>query len=65
MMREAKLALLWEAIASGESVKATRKYYISLPTEEAHHQMHQTGGMHGMAQRIHPKVAQKCVRQHH
>ena len=32
---------------------------MSLPTEEAHHQTHLTGGMHGMAQKVHPHVAEK------
>ena len=40
-------------------IKTTTRYYVSLPTEEAHHQAHQTGAMHGMAQRMHPKLAQK------
>ena len=32
---------------------------MSLPTEEAHHQTHPTGGMHGMAQNVHPQVAEE------
>ena len=59
MMREERLNSLRKAIASGEGIKTTRKYHISLPAEEVHHQTHQTEGMHGMAQRIHPQVAQK------
>ena len=58
-IREEKLKALRNTIASGEAIKTVRKYYISLPTAEAHHQTHQTGGMHGMAQRMHPRVAQK------
>ena len=27
--------------------------------EEAHHNTHKTGGMHAMAQRIHPKIIAK------
>ena len=59
MMRADKLKSLWDAVTSGESIKSISRYHISLPTEEAHHQTHQTGGMHGMAQRMHPKLAQK------
>ena len=42
-------------------VKASKplQNIVFLPTKEAHHQTHQTGGMHGMAQRMHPKLAQK------
>ena len=58
-VREEKLAMLRKAIASGKDVKTTRKYHLSLPSEEAHHQTHQTGGMHGMAQRVHPQITQK------
>ena len=35
------------------------KYYVSLPSEEAHDKSHKTGGMHAMAQRVHPKVIMK------
>lgn len=58
-VREEKLAMLRKAIASGKDVKTTRKYHLSLPSEEAHHQTHQMGGMHGMAQRVHPQITQK------
>ena len=58
-MREEKLKALQMAITSGKDIKTTKKYYISLPAEEAHHQTHQTGGMHGMAQRMYPRVTQK------
>ena len=35
------------------------KYHVSLPTEEAQHAAHPTCGVHLMAQRINPTVAQK------
>ena len=35
------------------------KYYISLPSAEAHHTTHPTGGIYGMAQKIHPKLVEK------
>ena len=36
--------------------KTVTKYFVSLPSEEAHHNSHQMGGMHTMAPYIHPKV---------
>ena len=42
------------SLKTGKEVKVERKYFVSLPTEEAHHQTHLTGGMHGMAQKVHP-----------
>ena len=39
--------------------KTATKYYVSLPAEEAHHKSHKTGGMHAMAQHVHPKVIMK------
>ena len=32
-----------------------QKYYVSLPTAQAHHSIHPTGGVFGMAQKVHPK----------
>ena len=58
MMRQEKLKS-WNAATSGKDIKTTTKYYVSLPTEEAHHQTHQTEGIHGVAQGMHPKLAQK------
>ena len=34
-------------------------YYVSLPSEEAHHDTHPTRGAHFMAQRVNPNVAIK------
>ena len=36
-----------------------RKYYVSLPTAQAHHSIHPTGGIFGMAQKLHPKLVEK------
>ena len=58
-MRESKLEELRTSLKSGKKVKVEKKYFVSLPTEEAHHQTHPTGGMHGMAQKVHPQVAEK------
>jgi hypothetical protein len=35
------------------------KYYISLPTEEAHHKYHPTKGVMGLSQRVHPQLIAK------
>ena len=43
-------------LLDGKAVQTATKYYVSLPSEEAHHKTHMTGGMHAMAQRVHPKV---------
>ena len=45
-MRESKLEELQTSLKSGKEVKVEKKYFVSLPTEEAHHQTHPTGGMH-------------------
>ena len=39
--------------------QTVKRYYVSLPTQEAHHKTHMTSGMHGMAQWIHPKIIKK------
>ena len=43
----------------GDKVQSQSRYYVSLPTEEAHHNTHPTRGAHLMAQRVNPYVAQK------
>ena len=61
-LRKAKESILndlKEDLLHGKSVKRVAKYFVSLPTEEAHHKTHMTGGMHALAQRIHPKVISK------
>ena len=40
-------------------MQSESRYYVSLPTEEAHHNTHPTRGAHVMAQRVNPYVAQK------
>lgn len=46
-------------LLAGKEVTTVKRYYICLPSEEAHHKTHMTGGMHALAQRIHPKVQMK------
>ena len=53
-----KLKLLKGDIERGVA-KTTRKYYVSLPTVEAHHSTRPTGGIYGMTQKVHPKLVEK------
>lgn len=57
-LKEEKLKVLRCDIKRGVT-KGTHKYYISLPTNEAHHSTHPTGGIYGMAQKVHPKLIEK------
>ena len=36
-----------------------KKYFVSLPTSEAHNKTHPTGAIAGAAQKIHPLLSQK------
>ena len=42
-----------------QQCKQLIKYFISLPTEEAHHQTHPTGASVALVQEIHPQVISK------
>ena len=42
-----------------QHVSTAKKYYISLPTEEAHHNCHPTTGIMGLSQRVHPELIAK------
>ena len=57
--QEEILTRLRQDLNDRKAVKTATKYYVSLPSEEAHHKSHKTGGMHAMAQRVHPKVIMK------
>ena len=37
----------------------TKKYFVSLPTTDAHHQCHSTGREVAITQRIHPNIIEK------
>ena len=37
-------------------------YYVSLPTESAHHKTHPTRGSHIMTQKVNPNIAKKIFR---
>ena len=41
------------------NLNTVSKYYVCLPTEEAHHDTHQTRGQMCMCQKIHPKLVSK------
>ena len=57
--RESKMTQLKQDLASLKSVRRENKYYVSLPTQEAH-QSHPVGpGVAGFAQKVHPKIADK------
>ena len=58
-MKEEKLSELRQTLGKGEKPAITKKYFVSLPTEEAHHQCHPTGREVAMAQRVNAKVIQK------
>ena len=58
--RATKLEELRKALQEGEQVKVITMYHVSLPTNEAH-KGHKCGQESGMAQRMHPMVAQKIV----
>ena len=59
MVRENNLKALRKALCSDETTEVVHKYFISLPTEEAHHKCHPTKGVMRFAQRIHPELIAK------
>ena len=46
-------------LQEASEVKSEIKYYVVLPTKEAHHSVHDTEGIIGYAQRMHPKLSEK------
>ena len=57
--REANLSELQKLFESGKPPLITKKYFVSLPTEEAHHKCHPTKGIMGFSQRVHPELIAK------
>ena len=57
--KAARLSELRNALEQGEKTAVTKKYFVLLPTAEAHHLCHPTGREVGMAQRVHPNVIHK------
>ena len=54
-VRENQLQLLKSELESGK-VESERRFYVSLPTNEAHQKMHFTCPIAGMVQKVHPDV---------
>ena len=57
LAKEEKLHQLRDHLNSQKPVKTKSVYYVSLPTEEAHHSTHPTRGANMMAQRVNPHIA--------
>ena len=53
------MTCLKRALSKKEKVKSVMKYFVSLPTSEAHNKTHPTGAIVGAAQKIHPLISQK------
>ena len=58
-VREAKLKELKSNLHQKAAIQTTKKYYVSLPTADAHHTCHQTQGIMGLSQKIHPELINK------
>lgn len=54
-----KITELKESLATGMKVETETKYFVLLPTKEAHESYHPTTGPAGFAQRVHPKIIEK------
>ena len=59
-LQEEVLEQLRQDLASGKAVQTERKYFVSLPTEEAH-SGHPTGHCSGFSQRIHPLLIEQIT----
>ena len=59
MLKEQKLKQLKAALTNNKSVLTTKKYFVSLPDQEAHQKSHPTGPIAGVAQRMHPEISKK------
>jgi len=57
-IKENTLQNLKTAMQKHENVKSERRFYVSLPTIEAH-EKHLTGPAAGMVQKVHPLIAEK------
>ena len=57
--RENNLKALRKVLCSNETTEIVHKYFITLPTEEAHRKCHPTKGVMGFAQRVHPELITK------
>ena len=48
-----------DQLRAASTVKSEQRFFVVLPTKEAHHSVHPTEGPIGYAQRMHPKLAEK------
>ena len=48
-----------KALVAATQLKFEKRFFISLPTKEAHEKVHPTGIVGGMAQRVHPMISKK------
>lgn len=61
LAKKEQMSLLRTKLTSQQTVEEKIMYYVSLPTEEAHHDCHPTRGCHLMAQKINPNIAVKIT----
>ncbi len=54
-----KIAALKQVLLTGKEVETQKKYYVLVPTVQAHGNYHPTSGLAGFAQRVHPKITEK------
>ncbi len=59
VLKELKMKQLKSALTNKESVLTTKKYFISLPSEEAHEKSHPIGAIAGIAQKMHPAISKR------
>ena len=59
VLKEQKMKQLKSALTNKESVLTTKKYFISLPSEDAHEKSHPIGSIAGVAQKMHPVISKK------
>jgi len=58
-LKEEKLKALKLCLQKKSPVEIIKKYFVSLPTEDAHHSCHPTRGIMGLFQQIHPELINK------
>ena len=61
LAKENALVELRDSLSNGKSVEKKSMYFVSLPLEEAHHNIHPTRGANFMAQRVNPNIAKKIT----
>lgn len=60
ILRQKQLQELHKALSSGQELTRVKRYFVSLPSEDAH-KGHIMGAMGGLAQRMHPYLIQKVT----